>query len=247
MPRPWVALVVAAMLLPALSGCVLAKEPLIVALSAPRAASGMTVFLVTENGYLDKFREVKAEYAVYYGDKLIFPPAGKGAELQMDGRTGSAFVSYDRFVVGNGEYDVIVHYGSSAARARVHVEKWANYVFLHPFDKGDHVTVEAALQSGTGGNPDDRVLSAGQLVLTLVYHGLNGDQSRTITQMTVETHHDTTSTSVDVPKAKFSAGPGYYSFEPLFHNDEALDNLQVGPDPTMANQQPPWNWIQITT
>lgn len=240
-------LVVLLALAPSLSGCVLGREPLIVAASAPKAASGMTIFLATEEGFFERFRSQDASYSVYYGDRLIYPPAGKGASFPVEGRTGSAFVPYNLFVVGNGEYDIHVKYGGAETRARVRVEKWVEYVFLHPFDRGETILVETALSSATGGRPDDRILAQGELVLTLKYRGPDGRSDRTIGSISTETSHDQTSTAVAVPRSRLSAGAGYYSFEPLFHNREARDNVQVGPDPTMANLQPPWNWIYLAS
>ncbi|HVM45849.1 MAG TPA: hypothetical protein VM582_07935 [Candidatus Thermoplasmatota archaeon] len=239
---PWLCVVV---LLAASAGCVLAREPLLIAISAPKSESGMTLFLVTETNYLDRFRDLDAEYAIYYGDRLIYPPAGRGASFQVEGRTGTAFIPYNLFVVGNGEYDVLVRYAGEETRSRVRVEKWVQYVWLHPFDRGDVAVVEVALSSATGGRPEDRILAHGELILTIKYRGPDGKSDRIVGQVTAETRHDRTSTSVPVPKARLSQGAGYYSFEPLFHNLEARDNVQVGPDPTMANLKPPWNWIYV--
>jgi hypothetical protein len=232
-------------LLAASTGCVLGREPLIVALSAPKSESGMTLFLATESAYLDRFRDLAAEYAIYYGEKLIYPPAGRGATFQVDGRIGTAFIPYNLFVVGNGEYDVLVRYAGEEVRGRVRVEKWVDHVWLHPFDRGDIVSVETALSSATGGRPEDRILSVGELILTIKYHGPDKKLDRVVGQVTAETRHDRTSTNVPVPKARLSQGAGYYSFEPLFHNLEARDNVQVAGDPTMANLDPPWNWIYV--
>lgn len=237
-------LAVLVLLLVAGTGC-LGRDPLIIALSAPKAASGMTIFVVTEDNALDKFRDLNAEYAIYFGDKLIYPPAGRGASFQVEGRTGTVFVPYDLFVVGNGEYDVLVRYAGEETRSRVRVEKWVQYVWLHPFDRGDVVVVEAALSSATGGRPEDRILSHGELILTIKFRGADGTLDRTVSQITAETRNDRTATNVPVPKSRLSQGAGYYSFEPLFHNLEARDNVQVQPDPTMANLRPPWNWIYV--
>lgn len=241
--RPAFALAFALALL--LPGCTLGGEPLIVAVSAPKAASGMTIFLATETGYLDRYRDLVAEYAIYYGDRLIYPAAGRGASFTIEGRTGTAFVPYDRFVIGNGEYDVVVRYAGEETRSRARVEKWVDYVWLRPFDRGDAVVVEAALSSATGGRPEDRILAHGELVLTMRYRGEDGSLERVVGQVSAETRHDRTATNVPVPKARLSQGAGYYSFEPLFHNLEARDNVQVAGDPTMGNLQPPWNWIYL--
>lgn len=232
--------------LAALAGC-LSSNDLLVALSAPKAASGMTIFLIADKSMLARVTAgTNAEYVVYFGDKIVYPPAGKGGTFEMNGRSGSEFVPYDRFVIGNGEYDVLVRYAGAETRARVHVDKWVNFVYLHPFDKGDHVVVEAALQSASGGNVEDRVLAHGELVLTLKYHGRDGTQDVNVAQFDIETRNDQAFTDLDVAKAAFNQGPGYYSFEPVFHNAEAKDNVQVRGDPAMANTQPPFNWILIS-
>lgn len=238
-------LFVVVILFGASSGCFIGREPLLIAISAPKAASGMTVFVVTEDNYLDRFRDLHAEYAIYFGDKLIYPPAGRGASFEIEGRTGTVFIPYELFVVGNGEYDVLVRYAGEETRSRVRVEKWVQYVWLHPFDRGDVVTVEAALSSATGGRPEDRILTHGELILTIKYRGTDRRADVVVGQVTAETRHDRTATHVPVPKARLSQGAGYYSFEPLFHNLEARDNVQVGADPTMANLNPPWNWIYV--
>ncbi len=235
------------MVAPALSGCLgFGQDALVVAASAPKASSGMTLFVVTDGGMREKLTSTKAEYAIYYGDRLIYPPGGKGAEFPVNERKGTVFVPYSQFVVGNGEYDVLVRYEGTESRVRVTVQKWAEYVFLHPFERGSVVEVESALSSATGGNPGDRILAKGELLLALHYRGLDGSEDRTLGSFKMETRHDQTSARVIVSKSSFTAGPGYYSFEPVFHNSEARNNIQVGADPTMANRNPPWNWIHIT-
>lgn len=238
------ALLVAAPVLTA--GCV-RPDGLLVALSAPKAASGMTLFLVTDPGLVGKLaqNDESAEYAIYFGDRLLYPPGGKGADFPVEGRTGSVFIPYNLFVVGNGEYDVVVKLGGQEARARVTVEKWVEYVYLRPFERGNVVVVEAALASATGARPEDRILADGELVLHLKYRGKDGREDRTLGSITTFTRHEQISTRVEVPRTRFTQGPGYYSFEPLFHNDEAKDNVQVSGDPTMRNHQPPWNWVYI--
>jgi hypothetical protein len=234
----------------ALGGCVTlpGRDTLILALSAPKAASGMTLFLVNDNGIVDKITKDtdSAEYAIYFGDKLIYPPGGNGADFPVSGRTGSVFIPYNLFVVGNGDYDVLVKYAGSSTRARVTVEKWVEFVYLHPFEKDNIVVVEAALASATGGRPEDRVLSSGDLILNIHYRGQDGTEDRTIGSVTGSTKNDEIGTKLEVPRSRFSQGRGYYSFEPVFHNLEAKDNVQVPGDPTMGNRLPPWNWIWIS-
>lgn len=225
------------------AGCVLGSDPLIIAVSAPKSEGGMTLFVVTEARYLDRFRDLSAEYEIHFGDKLIYPPAGKGATFPVTGRTGTIVIPYNLFVVGNGEYDVIVRFAGEETRSRARVEKWVEHVWLRPFDRGDGIVVETALSSATGGRPDDRILAHGELILTIHYRGTDGTLDRVVGQISAETQNDRSASMVVVPKARLSQGAGYYSFEPLFHNFEARDNVQVAGDPTMGNLRPPWNWI----
>ncbi|HEX2021096.1 MAG TPA: hypothetical protein VHH36_00160 [Candidatus Thermoplasmatota archaeon] len=246
-PQARAALLAAVALVPALSGCLqFSGGSFIVAASAPRAASGMTVFLAQQPGFFDGNAPSAAEYTILYGDKVVYPLGGRGATFNVVDRTGSAFVPYNLFVVGNGDYTVVVRHGDDEMRVRVPVHKWASYVFLHPFDTGDEVRVEAALSSATGGSPESRVLASGELSLQIVYRGLDGEEARPLSHRRVATDHDETSTRIDVERGELSAGPGCYSFEPLFHNAEAKNNLHVKADPTLANQDPPWNWLCIT-
>lgn len=232
---------------PAFSGCLgLGTTSLIVAASAPKAASGMTLFVVSEEDILAAGSGGDPEYSIYYGSRLVYPLAGKGASFKLDGRTATLFVPYSNFVVGNGDYDVVIKQNGAETRVRVAVEKWANYVYLHPFDQGSTIRVEAALSSATGGSPQNRILAEGDLLVSLHYRGLQGNEDSTLGQYKVRTQNDATSTRIDVPRAALSAGPGCYSFEPVFHNAEAKNNLQVKADPTLANRNPPWNWICIT-
>lgn len=234
---------------PALSGCMRVVEgELIVAASAPKASGGMTLFVAESPGLVDRARTgfQQAEYAIYHGEKLVYPAGGKGATFTIKDRAGSVFVPYNLFVVGNGDYDIVIRYDGDEYRARVGVQKWASYVYLHPYDMGSIVRVDVALQSATGGAPEARILAQGELLLEIVYRGLDGSEDRSLGTIRSATSHDTTSTRVDVPRSRLSAGPGYYSFEPLFHNGEAKNNVQVKADPTLANRDPPWNWIYIT-
>lgn len=248
--RRFVVIAMAALLAaPLLSGCLsVVTGTVLIAASSPKAASGMTLFVAEQPGFSDRLREESvATYRIYYGDKLVYPSGTSGATLRVQDKTGSAFVPYNLFVVGNGQYDVVVTHDGDDYRTRVEIRKWANYVFLHPFDKGSVIRVEAALQSATGGSAESRILASGELLVEIVYRGLDGEDYRSLGLVRAATEHDQTGTRIDVPRGRLSYGPGYYSFEPVFHNGEARNNVQVKADPTMANRDPPWNWIQITT
>lgn len=242
-----VALALALLVLGGVVSSLATPERVLVALSAPRQSSGMTLFVFADEGALDKLSDARrsVEYAIYFGDRVVYPPGGKGASFPLDDRTGSVFIPYSLFVVGNGDYDVVVRHAGSESRARVNVEKWANYVYLRPFDRGEILLVEAALASATGGRPEDRILASGDLIVEIHYRGKDGQEDRTLGSFVTETRHDRTAASVEVPKSRLTQGAGYYSFEPRFHNAEALNNVQVTGDPTMRNHRPPFNWYYL--
>lgn len=245
--RKFAAFAVALFFLGGLAVTATRPDVLIVALSAPKQSSGMTLFLFSEESVIDRLGDGHrtAEYAVYYGDRVVYPPGGRGASFPVDEQTGSVFIPYNLFVVGNGEYDVVVRFDGSETRGRVNVEKWANYVYVRPIDRGSVLLVEAALASGTGAGAEDRILAAGELIVEIHYRGKDGREDRTIGSIVTETRNDQTATGVSVPKSRLTQGAGYYSFEPLFHNQEAQNNVQVKGDPTMRNHQPPYNWYYL--
>lgn len=246
--RILLALLVAALVAPATAGCLRAVTgSIVVGASAPQASAGMSLFVAEQSGVLDAGSKSDAEYVVSFGDKVVYPPGGRGAVVKLSDGQGTAFVPYDVFVVGNGEYDVTVRHEGQEARTRVAIHKWASYVYVRAFDRGSGpVEVVAALQSATGGRPEDRILAEGELLVSIHFRGLRGDEDRPLGMVRAQTNHDATSTTVPVDRGRLSAGPGYYSFEPLFHNAEAKNNVQVKADPTLANRFPPWNWIHFT-
>lgn len=222
------------------------SDTLIVAVSAPKVGHAMTIFLATDLGPLEDYRDLTAEYEIHYGDQLVYPPSGRGATFDVRDRRGTAVVPYEHFVIGNGEYDVLVRYGGEATRSRVTVDKWVEHVWLQPRDTGKMTQVETALSGATGARAEDRILARGEIILTVHYRGPDGRADRVLGQVAAETRNDRTSTDVLIPKALLSEGPGYYSFEPLFHNLEARNNVQVEGDPTMANRHPPSNWLYVS-
>ena len=221
------------------------RDTLIVAVSAPKVGHAMTLFLATDLGPLEDYRDLTAEYEIHYGDQLVYPPSGRGATFDVHDRRGTAIVPYELFVIGNGEYDVVVRYGGEATRLRVSVEKWVEHVWVRPRETEGTIQVETALSGATGARPEDRILARGEIILTIHYRGTDGRSDRVVGQVSAETRNDRTSTEVGIPRSLVSSGPGYYSFEPLFHNLEARNNVQVDGDPTMANRRPPSNWLYV--
>lgn len=227
-----------------LAGCVDGRASLLVAVSAPKESGGVTLFAVREAGI---GAPDVAEYDIRYGGRVIYPPSGKGAEFKVSREGASVFVPYSLFVVGNGEYEARVRYNGEEIAARFPVAKWVNYVFLHPFDRGARVDVDVQLSRTTGGLPNDRVLTEGDLVLEVHYRGQDGKRDKLLNPpIKVTTDGSSTFTRVEVPRSRLSEGPGYYSFEPVFHNKQAKGNLWVPADPTMEDRNPPWNWIYVS-
>lgn len=239
-----IALTALALALPALSGCLRAGEDLLVVVSAPRESSGLTVFVKSADRLL---AEPSAEYEIRYGELTVYPPGGKGATFPVEDGHGTVFVPFNLFVVGNGDYELLVRYGKDEAKARVPVDKWVSYVYLHPFDRGSKVVVDAQLSRTTGGLPNDRVITEGELVLDIRYRGKDGKLDRpTGAPVKVVTETSKSFVRIELPLSRFGEGPGYYSIEPVFHNNHAKGNLWVPKDPTLGQRNPPWNWIYIS-
>jgi len=240
MRAPW-ALVV--LLVPALAGC-LQDDTLVAALSAPLDADGLTIFAVRGDGS-ENGPSLQANYEIRYQGRIVYPPAGAGGILILNQGRGSQFVPYHFFVEGNGPYEVVVRLEDQVATASVSVEKWVEYVYLHPYWKNGRALVDLQLSKGTGGQPDDRVVARGDLLLEVRYRGLDQSLNSYAGVIRAKTPDDRTFTRIDVPSSTFSKGPGWYSFESTFNNDQAKGNTNVKNDPTMASRSPPWNWIYV--
>ncbi|MHB8606366.1 MAG: hypothetical protein ACYDCK_14040 [Thermoplasmatota archaeon] len=229
------------------SGCVVVgSQGIDVVASAPREAAGMTLFATTHTNAITQLSATQASYAIYYGDQVVYPPYGRGGDFTLDSGRGVVYVPYSLFVVGNGDYTIHVDWQDEHATTSVTVEKWVSYVYLHPADRDGNVVVDAQLSRSTGGSPTDRILASGELIFQLHYRGLKGDEDSFVPpQITTATDSSDTFTRVEIPRASFNAGSGWYSIDPIFHNSEAKGNSWVPADPTMAQRDPPWNWIYI--
>ncbi len=229
-----------------LAGCVASPfgERLLVVVSAPREGGGLTIFAATQGGMLPSAEN--AEFEIRYGEETVYPPGGSGAEFAMRRDGGAVFVPYSLFVVGNGDYEVLVRHEGKQIRSRATIEKWVSFVYLHPFDRGSKIVVDAQLSRSTGGLPTDRILAEGDLILELHYRGADGKRDKFLgPALKIHTSPSESFTRIEVPRSRFSEGAGYYSVEPVFHNDQAKGNYWVPADPTMEDRNPPWNWIHV--
>lgn len=226
-----------------LSSPVLNGTDLVLVVSAPREGGGLTLFAVDQSRFS---AGGTAEFEIRYGGVTVYPPGGKGAEFDLEKSGGAVFVPYSLFVVGNGKYDVLVRHDGETAKTQVDINKWVGFVYLHPFDRGSKIVVDVQLSRTTGGLPNDRVLTEGELVLELHYRGQDGTRDKFLSPaIKVVTDSSETFTRIELPRSRFSEGPGYYSVEPVFHNRQAKGNYWVPPDPTMQDRNPPWNWIYV--
>lgn len=239
------AFAVLVLLAPALAGC-LAEGRLLATATAPKEGGGMTILL----GAVDLKADGQASFVVKKEGRVIYPPGGfaKGAIPIASGQ-GSTFVPYLSFVVGNGIYEVVAEYEGKKQVVAVTVEKWVEYVYLHPILRGANVQVDAQLSKASGGQPVDRIIAEGDLILTVWYRGLDGKarDGAPVRIVTVKTPEDETYTQVQIPKSAFGRGPGWYEIDPKFDNRQASGNNGVRADPSMAQRSPPWNWICIDT
>lgn len=249
-PRATLLLTATLVLTTLLSGCVSTSlnpfndDGVYAVVSAPAESGGMTIFVLVERTLQNN--DGQANYLIRFGDEIVYPPGGLGGTIPVTDGRGMIFIPYDLFVVGNGKYEVEVEFGGDRAIVPTEVEKWVNYVYLHPYDRGNKIVIDAQLSRATGGAPSGRILAEGELLLQLRYRGQNGEQDRSIGQpIRAITDPDQSFVRVEVPRSAFSSGSGYYSVEPVFHNYQAKGNLWVGPDPAMAQRSPPWNWIYV--
>ncbi len=237
------AAVLALGLAPALAGCLDLGDDLGLIASSPRQAGGLTVAL-SKSAVVGSGPSGKAELEILYEGKRVYPPLSFGDSFQVEDGRGIAFVPYSVFVVGNGFYDVRVRFNGEETTARTSIEKWVEYVYLHPYVRGAKVIVDLQLSTARGGAPTDRVIAEGDLRLDIRYRGADGRGNEYIKSVRTTTSPDDTFTRVDIPKSTFQK-PGYYSIDAVFHNNQAKGNTWVVNDPTLQDRSPPWNWVYV--
>ncbi|MHB8584749.1 MAG: hypothetical protein ACYDDF_02785 [Thermoplasmatota archaeon] len=227
-----------------MAGCTVGLPHMAIAVSAPLQAGGLTIFIATSG-----LPDGQAAFSIETGGTQVYPPGDVTGAIPVSGSQGALFVPYNAFVTGNGLYNVTVAFGGQTQTYSADVEKWVNYVYLHPFPEPNDIQVDAQLSKAEGGTPDERILADGALSLDILYHGISGSQPPTENggSVTVQTSTDDSFTRTDIPMSTFTQGPGWYSIEGRFDNNQAFDNTGVGDDPTMAEQSPPWNWVCINT
>ncbi len=230
---------------PAFSGCLGAgaAQELGVVASSPRQGGGLTLG-VMKAGLIGKGPSGQADFEIRYDGTRVYPPLPFGASFQVENGRGIEFVPYNVFVVGNGKYEVVVRFNGEESSITTNVEKWVEYVYLHPYDRGSKVVVDLQLSTSRGGAPTDRVIAVGDLRIDIRYRGADGNSDEYITSIRTSTPEDETFTRIDVPKGRFTR-PGYYSFDAVFHNNQAKGNTWVGNDPSLADRNPPWNWVYV--
>lgn len=228
-------------LVAALAGC-LQGSGVELALSSPAHSDGLTIFAAAPGEEPEQGR-----YVISYQGRDVYPPGGLGGVFSMKDGKGSQFVPYSFFVQGNGRYDVRVEIDGTTATSHTIIEKWVEYVYLHPYYKGSRALVDVQLSRERGGSPTDRVIARGDLIIEVHYRGPDGTLDSLVGTMRETTPSDATFTRLQVPPSLLSRGPGYYAFEATFHNAQAQGNAGVENDPTLAQRSPPWNWLKVGT
>ena len=243
--RPLVAVMAAVLALPVVMAGyygVFVPAGFTVAASSPDSAAGMTLAVAIPNAPL-KNLDGDASYQIRYNGKLVYPPGGKGATFPIKEGRGSAFIPYSIFVVGNGLYEVTVMFDGGVERISVGVQKWVNHVFIVPSEKQGRIVVDLLLTRTSGGGPSDRVLAAGDLFIDVRYRGVDGSLNVQQQRLKYSLSGDEPLVRIPIPRTAFQQGPGYYSFEATFHNDQAFGNNGVKNDPSLGATNPPRNWI----
>ncbi|HVL47166.1 MAG TPA: hypothetical protein VM889_01265 [Candidatus Thermoplasmatota archaeon] len=242
------ALVALLALAPAFAGCLGGGgERPVVAASAPREASGMTVFFAAPHRLIG-LAPPQAELQVLYNGKPAYPAGGMWATFPVSDRQGAFYLPYSFFVVGNGQYEVRLRYDGEIATTRVSVDKWVEYVYLHPYPTDRRtIAVDLQLSRQSGGDPSNRIMAYGDLTIHVYYRGedTSGSTREYVHRVALKTSGEKDFTRLEIPRSVFNRGPGYYSFESKFDNLDAKGNHGVGNDPSLAARSPPWNWIRI--
>ncbi|HWG91316.1 MAG TPA: hypothetical protein VNZ52_10765, partial [Candidatus Thermoplasmatota archaeon] len=203
-----------------------------VAASSPDNAGGMTLAVAVPKVGL-RATDGDASYFIKYNGQIIYPPGGKGASFKVTEGAGSLFVPYNIFVVGNGEYEIVVTFDGVKQSATTRVHKWVNYVFMVPVQKrSGSVTVDVVLSDLMGGSPANTIITAGELILDIRYRGEDGNLNVPAHRMKVPVTGEKPVLQVQVPKTAFTRGEGYYSFDATFYNEQALGNNAARTDPT---------------
>lgn len=238
--------------LPLLAGCLGSGSAFVVVASAPVVSNGLTVLVANAGSVLGPV-DGRASFVVRYAGEVVYPPGGVQGAIDLRAGKGSAFVPYNYFVLGNGDYEVEVSFGGSTERHTVAIEKWVNYVFLQAYcdqskrcayAPSKNLKIDAVLEH-TAGLTGDRVVAKGTLNVDLRYHGEAKDRNAYAYGFSTDVPGESTFVRVEVPLAKFATRTGWYSVETTFHNEQALGNTWVGNDPAMARTEPPANWVWI--
>lgn len=209
---------------------------------APADAGGMTVAVAVPSSLLRETTGT-ATYQIKHNGVVVYPPTGAGAPFPVKDGRGSAFIPYSIFVVGNGDYEVVVRFGDTEQRATASVTKWVNYVFMLPFERNHGVALDVVLGRSPGGGPAERVQAAGDLLVDVRYRGSDGRMNVPLPRLKFAVSGESPLERVEVPASVFSRGAGYYSFDATFFNDQAFGNNGARTDPTLANTSPPRNWV----
>lgn len=244
MRKVLLALLIGALALPLSFGAyysVLSSDRFTVAVSAPESAGGLTLAVAVPSSPL-RAMSGDATYSIRFNGETVYPPGGQGATFSIKDGRGSVFIPYRIFVVGNGEYEVVVTFQDGTERSRSVVQKWVNYVFLAPFDRGSRVAMDILLTRSMGAGPSASIQTGGDLFIDVRYRGADGGLNVPVTRMKYFLTGDDHIPRIEVPKSALSQGPGFYSFDATFYNDQALGNNGVRTDPSLAKTNPPRNW-----
>lgn len=248
--RPLAVLLLFLLALPYAAGLLGPSGPanMVVVASAPRLSNGLTIAVgvprtVFEDG------EGNAFYVISRQGQALYPPGGViGGVIAMAEGRGSAFVPYENFVVGNGEYEVEVSFKDKRALARTSVDKWVNYVYVFPYLRNDTVVADIVLEH-TSGMPNDRIFTSGQLNVRLNYRGEDGaaePEPRFTTTLEVSGVESFTRLTIPLDDIqRTDRNRGYYSVEATFHNDQASGNNNVPLDPALEQANPPTNYVYL--
>jgi hypothetical protein len=243
--RAWPAALL--LLAPLLSGCLGGggASDLILVANAPSVANGMSLALVAPRGLFGP-AEGSAVYWVHHDGRVVYPGAG-GAPLPLVQGRATDFVPYSRFVVENGDYQVVVDLEGRRAQTTVSVTKWVSWLYVVPYFRNDTIVADVVLEMSSG-EPNARVFAAGQLNFQVRYRGEDGEVDELRLSRAVRTDGLDSFERLVIPLQDLAQGDrnrGYYAINATFHNDQANGNNNVLMDPALAQPDPPMNWVYL--
>lgn len=247
----------------ALAGC-LGRDALYVSVSAPKERDAVVISSIFTGGsVLPGADPDEVSLRILKGGAVVYPQ-GWRVSVELEEGRGAMKLPYAHFVVDNGLYTVEARHEDHRAVHAFDVKKWVNWVYARPLDRGESLQIDLSLEE-TSGDPFRPVIASGDVDIAVFYENNTRTERGLLDDVTGgdppsdRAAHRPVFTGkfavvrasifpIRIPYESFREPPNdgdYLSVEVLFHNAEALHNINVGLDPVLGETTPPKNWIHI--